>query len=139
MNAAIVVVELYPDNVEAHGAIEHLVVGGVGVGALGCSGEDVLFTTSRVHQTAELVSESSHVGDACLEIEIETIDHGATKGAQGSGAGLLWAKGGPDQVRASNRGGCGLESAFCVGSAPNGKDNGFAVSGLAGLDVLSIV
>ena len=89
-----------------------------------------------VHEGAELVREGGDIVDRCFEIEVEAVDGGGAKGTQGGRARLLGAEGRPDEVCLRNSSGGGGETAFGVGGAADGEEDGFTVGGLAVLDVL---
>ena len=49
---------------------------------------------------------------------------------------MLGSEGGPDEICLRNGGGSGREAAFGVGGTADGEEDGLAVGGLAGCDVL---
>ena len=83
LDTTVVVVKLHPNNVEIHGTGQHGSVRCVGVGTLRCRSQEPLFTCVRIHQRTELVSESRHVGDSGLEVEVESIDNTGSEWPRG--------------------------------------------------------
>ena len=84
LRPTVVVIKLDKDSVEADGAVEHLVIGGVGVRALRGGREEPFLPGAGgvgVHEGAELVREGGDVVDRCLKVEVEAIDGGGAKGA----------------------------------------------------------
>lgn len=119
LHAAVVVVELDENGVEADGIEEGLVCG-VGVRALwrGCK-VALLAVGSVVDEAAELSNEGHHVLDGGLEVKVKAVDGRRIERSQRAAAGVVRPENIPNLVGSIDGGRFTCESAFSVCGATN--------------------
>lgn len=138
VDAAVVVVELDPDDVEKHGSVQHVIVGYIWIWTLWCRGQVVFLTSggsTGIHEFAELAGEWGHVLSRGLEVEVKAVNYSRSKRAEGRRTGLLWTEDGPYVIRGGDGSGGRAETALSVRGATDGEKNAFTVCLLTSDDI----